>query len=223
MERVMRDEEDHRASGQPTPLQIFMERMKNELKDPELVKQALADFNASQRKNARNNFEARIEFGKRMAEQRRAALDGIVRYGLQTLRWSFLLNAGAIAVVLTYLGASVKASTPGVVSSASLLKALWPFAAGCVSVGLAGAAAFFNFSCAEAAIPSSEALHNFVQPGAASWPIARFQKEGESATEFYKRFGYRATLSRNIAIFFTVTSTLFFIYGVYRVLNAALA
>lgn len=216
----MTDHQNHAAGdAQPTPLQIFVQRMRNELGDPELVKQALADFNASQLQDARNNFEARLEYGKQIAEQRQNAYRGLTEYGLQTLKWLFLLNAGAIVVLLGYLGASAKTGVTAA-ASAALFKALWPFAIGCVCVGLAGAASFFNFSYAEASTPSSETLHNFLQPGAGAWPIARFQRQDESREEFYRRFAYKVTWSRNAAIGLTVISSLFFIYGVYLVFRA---
>jgi hypothetical protein len=42
-----------------------------------------------------------------MAELDLADRRGIVEYGIQSLRWSFLLNAGAIAVVAAYVSGSL--------------------------------------------------------------------------------------------------------------------
>jgi hypothetical protein len=201
---------EQNREGQPGQLRAFIELMRQEAGgDSEIVKQCVADLNAQQRQDARNHFESRQEYIRQMAALDLADRRGIMEYGLQTLRWSFLLNAGAIAVVAAYVGGSI--GKPGSIASVSpLLKALWPFAFGCVLVTLAGAAGYFNFCYTQALRPSSETLHNFMDPRAKTWPIPQSQD------------AWKTTASRNAAISFAVASVLFFLYGVYRVLRAAL-
>jgi hypothetical protein len=138
----------------PGNFRAFIEMMKQEAGgDSEIAKQCVADLNAQQRQNARNFFESRQEYIRQMAELDLADRRGIMEYGLQTLKWSFLLNAGAIAVVAAYVGGSLGKS--GSISSVTpLLKPLWPFAVGCVSVTFAGAAGYFNFCYWQASRPS---------------------------------------------------------------------
>jgi hypothetical protein len=190
-------------------LRAFIERIKQETGgDDEIVKQCVADLNAQQRQDARNHFESRQTYIRQIAERDLADRRGIIEYGLQSLRWSFLLNAGAIAVVAAYVGGGLGRS--GSISSfAPLLKALWPFAMGCVLVTLAGTAGYFNYCYAQASFPSPEALHNFMDPTAKIFPT------GQSNS-------WQLRWSRTVAISFGVASVMFFLYGVYRVLRAAL-
>jgi hypothetical protein len=191
-------------------LRAFIEWIKQEAgEDSEIVKQCVADLHAEQLEAARNHFEARHEYIRQVAELKLADRRGIIEYGLQTLRWSFLLNAGAIAIVAAYVG-GVLGKSGSISSIAPLLKALWPFAVGCVFVTFAGAAGYFNFCYTQALLPSPETLHNFMDPKAKAWPIAQPQD------------AWKANASRNAAILFAVVSVLFFLYGVYRVLRAAL-
>jgi hypothetical protein len=204
-------------------LGAVMATLKEELGDnPDLLKQALADFNALDRQNLRNHFEARQEYVRQVADLDRAGYRGIVEYGLQTLKWSFLLNAGAIAIVVAYIGGAIGRSTGAgsLTTFVPLLKALWPFVAGCVAVVLAGASGFFNFSYAAASLPSAEMLHNFIAPNASAWPIGKLQRPNEPSDDFYKRFSWKVSASRKVAIALTLGSGLFFVYGVYRVLRA---
>jgi hypothetical protein len=208
---------------QPGQLRAFLDAMRSEVgDDKELLKQSLADLNALQRQSALNHFESRIEYSKQVTEHRNIALRALVEYGLQTLKWSFLLNAGAIAIVLTFAGANVAKGTGTAFNAAPLIKALWPFAVGCVCVLLAGAAGFFNFSYLEAAMPSSEALHNFMTPTARTWPLAKMQKVDETPAEFVKRFSWKVGACRNAAILLAWGSAAFFAYGVYRVFRATI-
>jgi hypothetical protein len=111
--------------------------------------------------------------------------------------------------VAAYVGGALGKS--GSISSVTpLLKALWPFAVGCVFVTLAGAAGYFNFCYIQTSLPSPETLHNFMDPKAKTWPVARSQD------------AWKIRASRNTAISFAVVSVLFFPYGVYRVLRASL-
>jgi hypothetical protein len=81
-------------------LKALVDLIRSELgNEPELVRQALAEYFALDRQNLRDHFEGRLEYARHVTSQRDTALRGLIEYGLQTLKWSFLLNAGAIAVV----------------------------------------------------------------------------------------------------------------------------
>ena len=196
-------------------LKAFVEKIKNELGDePDLIKQCVADLNAQQRQDARNHFESRLEYVRQVFENRTISLAGIREYGLQTLKWLFLLNAGAIAIILAYVSGVVAKPSPSTASVTTflpILKALWPFVAGCALVVFAGAAGFFNFSYGEGTLPSAEQLHNFIDPNAKAWPQPRFNQ-----------FGWKVNATRNVAIVCAFGSIFFFGYGVFRVLHAAL-
>jgi hypothetical protein len=128
-------------------LRAFIEAMKHEAGgNDEIVKQCVADLNAGQRQDLRNNFEARLEFTRQVAARNLEAHRGILEYGLQTLRWSFLLNAGAIALIAAYVGGALGRGGGTISFFTPMLKALWPFAVGCLFVTLAGASAYFNFA-----------------------------------------------------------------------------
>jgi hypothetical protein len=187
----------------------------------DLVKQAFGDLTAMYRQNFRNHFESRQEFIRHAAELNRISHRGILEYGMQTLKWLFLLNAGAIAIVLTYVGNIVGKGQTSNVTAAALLGAIWPFIAGCICVTLAGAAGFFNFSYAEASQPSAAQLHLFMNPRSRSWPIARLQKEDETPEAFRKRFSWKADAARICAIALTVGSAVFFGWGAYQVVRVA--
>lgn len=201
-------------------LRNFISAMKDELgQDTELLKQAFSDLNAIQRQDARNHFEGRVEFTRQIISQQGIALIGIREYGLQTLKWLFLLNAGAIAIVLTFVsGLGKSGANPNV---PLYIAALWPFAIGCLAVVLAGAAGFFNFSYAEGSMPSAESLNNFLNPKIRQWPIAKMQGLNEASEAFGKRYIWKITFSRNAAITFALVSAVCFIYGSYRLLAAA--
>jgi hypothetical protein len=214
---------EQRMAGQPGQLRALIETIKREGGDDQIVKQCVADLNAQQRQDARNHFESRQEYIRQVAELGLIARRGIVEYGLQTLKWLFLLNAGAIVVVAAYIGSGLgRSGSTSISSFAPLLKALWPFAVACVMVALAGAAGFFNFSYAEASLPSPETLYNFSTGTRKEWPIARLQRPTETAIDFHNRYSWKAGATRNAAIVLTFGSAIFFLYGMYRVLHAAL-
>jgi hypothetical protein len=205
-------------------LRAIIETLKNDIgsePNPDLIKQAFSDLNALDRQNLRNHFEARQEFIRHAAELNRISHRGILEYGMQTLKWLFLLNAGAIAIVLTYVGNIVGKGQTSSVTAAALLGAIWPFIAGCICVALAGAAGFFNFSYAEASQPSAAQLHLFMDPRSKDWPIARVQKQDETPEAFRKRFSWKADAFRSGAIALTVGSAAFFGWGAYQVIQAA--
>jgi hypothetical protein len=191
--------------------------------DPELTKQALTEVFALDRQNLHDHFEGRLEYARHVIARREALDRGIVQYGLQTLKWSFLLNAGAIALVMAYVGAATGKSFGSIAAYAPIIRELWPFVAGCTSVTLAGAAAYFSFCYFEAVLPSPEALNNFLAPAAKSWPVGRFQKTDESPADFIRRFGWKVNGSRFVAIGFAVASAIFFAVGVVFVMEAVLA
>jgi hypothetical protein len=195
-------------------IKAFVEKIKNELgDDPDLIKQCVADLNAQHRQDARNHFESRQEYVRQVFELKSISLAGIREYGLQTLKWLFLLNASAIAVILAYVSGLVgkPSSTVPVTTFLPILKALWPFVVGCALVVFGGAAGFFNFSYGEATLPSAEGLHNFFDPISKAWPQPRFNQ-----------FGWKVSATRNAAIVCAFGSIFFFGYGFFRVLHAAL-
>src|SRR5664279_3873363 len=78
--------------------------LQSALGDNDLAKQVFADASASDRQTTRNHFEARVEYVRQVAKNNQAEESSVKEYGLQTLKWLFLLNAGAIALVLAYIG-----------------------------------------------------------------------------------------------------------------------
>ena len=228
----MSDTPDNRGGGgeqqahlyvwyQPGELQSTVTGLRRDLGDnnEELIKQVLSDLHAQHRQQLRTHFEARMEYIKQIGDERRVGLDGIREYGMQTLKWTFLLNAGAAAIVIAY---AERSGVPHS-ESAAILKALWPFAVGCVLVVFAGAAGFFNFSYAEASMPSPQLLHNFLSLDARAWPLARFQRPDETPEQFTRRFAWKIGATRTIAISLAFGSGFFFLYGVYRVWRIAMA
>jgi len=202
-------------------LKALVDVIRNEVgNDQELVKQAVAEYFALDRQNLRDHCEGRLEYARHVMSQRDASLRGIVEYGLQTLKWSFLLNAGAIAVVMAYIGAAIGKSGAAISAYTSIVTELWPFAAGCALVAMAGITAFFNFSYAEATLPSVEALNSFLWRGSTKWPLGRFQKPDESPEAFMKRFGRKVVWSRSLAIIFGSGSIIAFALGVLFLMRA---
>src|SRR5262249_28678217 len=123
--------EDHRAK-----LRAFIEAVKQDASgDAEIVKQCVADLNAAERQSERNQVDPRLEYIRQIGELNLAERRGIVEYGLQTLKWLFLLNAGALALVAAYVSGVGKSGS--ISSVGPMLKAMWPFVAGCVFVTLA--------------------------------------------------------------------------------------
>jgi hypothetical protein len=208
----------------PAPsLRVLIDRIRSEVGtvDAELIKQIVADTGSLERQNARNRFEGRIEFARQMHDQRQATQKYLVEYGLQTLKWTFLLNAGALAAVAAFVSGGVgKFGVGAIAAFVPILKSVWPFAVGCVAVALAGACGFFNFSKVELCIPSSHTLHNFLDPTSTKWPLARGQKVGETPEEFARRIGPWVQGFRRTAIVLCGLSWVFFLYGAYRVLQA---
>jgi hypothetical protein len=150
-----------------------------------------------------------------MAERTQATEASIKEYGLQTLKWLFLLNAGAIAVVMAYVGG--KGADARAIGSIAMAAA--PFMFGCICVVVAGAFGFFNFNHGFGFQPSPENLHHFLSPDNGKWPRPRMQDQAEDADVFYKRFGKKMTRSRNIAMGFACLSALLFFVGAMLILR----
>jgi hypothetical protein len=211
------------SNYQPGQLRAFLNSMREEVgDDPELLKQTLTDLHAQQRQDMRDHFDTRLEFSKQVTALRSAALGGIVEYGSQTLKWAFLLNAGAVVAILAFAGAIGKPPQGGAAAQnlAPMVRALWPFAVGCILVVASGASAYINFCYVEGSIPASEGLFNFMASRSTSWPPAKLQKEGETRATFHNRMAWRINLWRNIAIGTAFASMLLFAYGVFRVMRA---
>jgi hypothetical protein len=113
----------------PAPsLRALIDRIRSEVgtADAELIKQIVADTGSLERQNARNHFEGRIEFARQMHDQRQATQKYLVEYGLQTLKWMFLLNAGALAAVAAFVSGGVGKSGVGAIAAfVPILKAAW--------------------------------------------------------------------------------------------------
>jgi hypothetical protein len=182
----------------------------------DLAKQVFADANAADRQARQNQFDARVEYVRQMAERTRATEASIKEYGLQTLKWLFLLNAGAIALVLAYVGGK-GADTKVTIGPIAI--AATPFLLGCICIVVAGGFGFFNFSHGFGFQPSEENLHVFLKPDTGTWPRPRMQNLAEGTDLFYKRFGKKMTRSRNVALGFAWLSASFFCLGAALVLR----
>ena len=173
----------------PDPQPDFVATMKAleaALGDKDLAKQIFSDANAADRQTRQNHFDARIEYVRQMAERTHATEGSIKEYGLQTLKWLFLLNAGAIALVLAYVGGKSAGATLAI---GPIVIAAAPFMLGCICVVVAGAFGFFNFTHGFGFQPSSENLHHFLNPDNGKWPRPRMQDQAEDTDVFYKRLG----------------------------------
>jgi hypothetical protein len=193
-----------------------MKALQAALDDNDLAKQVFSDANAADRQTRQNYFEARTEYVRQMAERTQATEASIKEYGLQTLKWLFLLNAGAIALVLAYVGGK---GADAKIAIGPIAIAAAPFMLGCICVVVAGAFGFFNFTHGFGFQPSSENLHHFLNPDNGKWPRPRMQDQAEDTDVFYKRFGKKMTRSRNIAMGFAWLSALLFCLGAALVLR----
>jgi hypothetical protein len=68
-----------------------------------------------------------------------------------------------------------------------------------------------------------ELAADIMSPRATAWPMAKFQREAEAPPDFYKRFTWKINATRRIAIWLAIGSVSLFLYGVYRVVHAALS
>jgi len=190
--------------------------LQNALGDNDLARQVFSDANTADMQTKRNHFEARVEYVRQMAERSQTTEKSIKQYGLQTLKWLFLLNAGAIALVLAYVGGK---SAEAKMAIGPIAIAAAPFMLGCICVVTAGAFGFFNFSHGFGFQPSPENLHHFLNPNDEKWPRARMQEQEENTAVFYKRFGKKIDRSRNFALGFAWLSVFLFCLGAILVLR----
>lgn len=214
---------DHQEAKPPPSLATFIERISPEVKgDKELIKQCVADWNTLQRQHVAQLFDARMEYGKQALEFERQSESSVKEYGMQTLKWAFLINAGTAALILGYIGARAGRTDTSVQTFAPLIQALWPFAVGCVLVVAAGASAYFNYCYSALALPSMYDLHNFLNVADVSkkWPRPRGALPDEPLTAFFERIHRLQSLTRSLAIAFAVGSFGFFGYGVWSALAA---
>jgi hypothetical protein len=202
-----------------SPLKVRLQMLRSELgDDPDLVKQGFEDANALDRQNHRAHFESRIEYSRLVAQALLAREASVKEYGLQTLRWAFLLNAGAIALVAAYLGARTGGRPlMSVQSFAPVFLALWPFALGCVFVVIAGAAGYYNFSYSTGLLPSYEEMHNFHSPASAKWPVPRGMKADEEIRPFFDRMNSRLVISQRVAVAGCAGSMFCLLLGLWQV------
>jgi hypothetical protein len=185
--------------------------LKDVLGDTDLAKQVFADANALDRQTRHDHFEARLEYIKHLAQLGADTQKSVEEQGRQTLKWLFLLNAGAIALVLTFAGS--KAPEAKALLTGALIKPIAVFVLGCVFVVGAGASGFFNFFHAMGALPSAKALHQFVDPTNKTWPLARMQLEGETLDDFGRRFLSKLDRTFRVGVVCAVFSAVAFAVG----------
>jgi hypothetical protein len=168
-----------------------------------------------------NESEYRIEHFRQAGENSRQRQSSVKDYGLQTLKWAFIINAGGAALILAYIGARYGKPEFSNQPGGPLLKAVWPFGAGCFLIIIAGAAGYFNFSYSTWLLPSDEELHNFlnVRTKTPKWPRPIAMRIEESVSDFNKRIYKRLELTQKTAVISCFGSAFCFIYGVWRVLR----
>jgi len=86
------------------------------------------------------DFEAKKEYAKALLEKEPFYLSLSKEFGLQALKWLFLINVGAIGAILAYIGAS---SEGGALSPFKpFLKTMWYFGGGIAAVILSSLAGY---------------------------------------------------------------------------------
>lgn len=183
-------------------VKLLLAALKAEVgENEELLKQAFEDSNALDRQGQRIFFESRVEYGRQLSQAVLTREASVKEYGLQTLRWAFLLNAGAIALIAAYFGARTgNRSIYSMQSLAPIISAVWPFALGCILVVVAGAAGYFNFMYSTWLLPSYEAIHNFYDPKTNKWPDPAGKRDSETIEQFRERVYSKLTWSQRIAV-----------------------
>jgi hypothetical protein len=185
----------------------------------ELIKQAFDDINALERQGQRNLFESRIEYGRLVGQALLTREASVKQYGLQTLKWAFLLNAGAIALIAAYFGARTgNRSIYSMQSMAPIISAVWPFALGCILVVIAGAAGYYNFMYSTWLLPSYQAIHNFCNPSINKWPDPAAKCDNETIEQFRARVNSRLNWSQRIAVFAYAGAMLCLLAGIWQVI-----
>jgi uncharacterized membrane protein len=213
----MNDANKEAATGR---VKLLLAALKAEVgENEELLKQAFEDSNALERQGQRNVFESRIEYGRLIGQALLTREASVKEYGLQTLRWACLLNAGAIALIAAYFGARTgNRSIYSLQSLSPVIAAVWPFALGCILVVAAGAAGYFNFSYSTWLLPSYEAIHNFYDPTSGKWPDPVAKLDTETIDEFRKRIYRRLGRSQRFAVYACASSLLCLLVGVWQVI-----
>jgi hypothetical protein len=181
--------------------------------DKDLVKQGLADFNALDRQiqqqvfeaehqNRQQALESRKEYARQVGESNRERETALKEYGMQTLKWAFVMNAGAAGLLLGYIGTRIGVGNTSLQTYLPLLKATIPFATGCVLVTVAGLAAYANFSYASQALPSVEAMFNFfnISRSLSEWPRPKGAPLEADLKTFSSQNNRKLNCSRRIAV-----------------------
>ena len=181
------------------------------LQDTDLAKQVFSDANAIDRQNTAHHALARIEFAKQVATISLNAQDSAKEFGMQTLKWLFLLNAGAIGLILAYIAGK---SPDSKILIDSIVLPICYFATGCVLVPIAGAAGYFNFMSGGQSLPSPSSLHQFTDPSSKEWPKPRSQLSSESDSDFAARINRRLDLTQKAAVILAIMSAVLFFVGV---------
>lgn len=187
--------------------------------DKELVKQGLADFNALERQSQQQAFEARKEYARQIAESNRERETALKEYGMQTLKWAFVMNAGAAGLLLGYIGTRIGVSTASVQAYLPLLKATIPFAVGCILITIAGLAAWANFSYASQSLPSVEAMFNFfnITKVPSEWPRPKGASLETDPQVFSSTIRKKLNRSRQVAVTCGIGSIICFAVGIVAV------
>lgn len=210
------------GQDQPTTGQVrtLLASIRAEVGDSEeLTKQAFADVNAERLQGQQNHFDSRVEYGRLVGQALLSRETSVKEYGLQTLRWAFLLNAGAIALIAAYFGARTgNRSLYSLQSLAPIINAVWPFALGCVLVVIAGAAGYYNFMYSTWLLPSYEAMHNFYNPAMNKWPDPAAKRDTETIEQFRARVNPRLDWSQHIAVGACVGSMICLLVGIWLVI-----
>lgn len=201
-------------------IRLLLTAIKAEVGDnEELLKQAFEDCNALERQGQRIFFESRIEYGRQLSQAVLTREASVKEYGLQTLRWAFLLNAGAIALIAAYFGARTgNRSIYSMQSMAPIIAAVWPFAVGCILVVVAGAAGYFNFGYSTWLLPSYEAIHNFYDPKINKWPDPAAKRDTETIEQFRTRVFTRLRWSQRVAVGACAASLVCLLIGIWQVI-----
>lgn len=187
--------------------------------DDELARQIISAELDRQKQERLLVFQGRQEFGRQVVENSIFYHHSMREYGLQVLKWLFLLNAGAIAVVMTYVGSGLsKATLPTDVQHISAIaQSVWPFALGCIFITIAGACGFFNFTYATLIHPNANDIYNFSITDTPHWPKPRGLKKQETVEQISKRLSRAMSVTRYIAIALTTIAGGFFVLGVINV------
>jgi hypothetical protein len=218
--------DDDRRDSKNVPESTFgvrevVQKLSEELNgDRELIRQSLADINQLQRQELQQAFEVRQAYMRELGENDRLRQLSMKEYGLQTLKWAFLMNAGLAGLILAYVGAKSGQSGSSLREFAPLLRTLWPFAIGCFSVAIAGAAGYFNFGYSTALLPSLEAVVSFVANPQPKWPSPRVTRPDEDFEASFKRVASRLFWTQWIAVGCSALAAICFLYGLWQVLRA---